>query len=180
MQLIWGWKVGLSLKNNCTQQSSQRSFLKMQPNKQGQKEEVQKVLKKLLLLFGYAFKDDIFSFFLTVRVNPTKPASIRAGQPAWPVVATQTLHSTLKLNLPWNEEQLDFKIPQSSSSIYFIQDQDCWLECWTRALMINDIISAYTWFEKAVVLKSVFFLESLSLQLLQLLTTKIAKLTKPQ
>lgn len=89
MQLIWGWKVGLSLKNNCTQQSSQRSFLKMQPNKQGQKEEVRKVLKKLLLLFGYAFKDDIFSFFLTVRVNPAKPASIRAGQPAWLVVATQ-------------------------------------------------------------------------------------------
>lgn len=61
----------------------------MQSNKQGQKEEVRKVLKKLLLLFGYAFKDDIFSFFLTVKVNPGKPASIHAGQPAWPVIVIQ-------------------------------------------------------------------------------------------
>lgn len=35
----------------------------MQSTQQGQKEEVRKV-QKLLLLFGYAFKDNVFSFSL--------------------------------------------------------------------------------------------------------------------
>lgn len=59
---MWVWKADLSLDNNWIQQSRQRSFLRMQSNKQGQREEVRKGLKKLLLLFGYTFKDNVFSF----------------------------------------------------------------------------------------------------------------------
>jgi len=57
----------------------------MQSNKQGQREEVRKVLKKLLLLFGYAFKDDIFSFFLTVKesVQQSQQAYTPVSQLDW-------------------------------------------------------------------------------------------------